>query len=335
MTRAAFNVHVGQLKSDWEVSSQLALQDGTPYARTFSSLEFTNNDDDRLDLVDLGRFEEEYAGTNYYQLLTKFTEHEFYSSNTETHDYFRKWEYSRNRFYLAISFTGEKIGEVRWDRPYDILQVSGLRSTNPSCPIAMPAVDPGIDPLTTGRPPGFQVGSTVVTPEADPPGPPPPGGFNRNPANDTLTITCKQWGNLPVPYSIQVFGGKAVAAQVTSDHPFTILMKSSPTDTNGVPVSGLITLHKPYLQITWPGPTSTAPTNAKVEFFGKEVSRVVQPAEMDQEPEILVHPATVTGSALWLPPGQSGLMSNFWNTGVPPKYMENYNGREGQNFSLT
>lgn len=326
-TRASIETYYSQLNGKWETATQIAYKDGTPYSRTFSIPDFAKDTQDRLDIIDLGGFDPVYNGQYYYQLISLFNEEEWYSSSSSYHENFLKWERTYNTYQQVVTYSNEEIGRIEWSRPFttssfpNTITTSGGGPSVPggiltppvptpnlmTCALSLPAINS--TPTTTGASSGF---STSV---------------------DLNNTYCKRWSSISKPFTLNVYVGSAVGAQVLTDGSPLVYRKSNLSQT-GTIVSGNILMVEPYLSIQFNNPSTVLPTYVTVVLYGKEVWRVYQPHQLDSEPEIIRHPVNVENSIRFKPPGKSYINDTFWNSTPNSQPFIDFHSRQGKEPSF-
>ena len=341
-TSATITQYYSELKREWEVGSQLALLDGTPYTRRFSFPSFPSNSTDRLDYIPLNGYDETYKGDGYFQVTSTFIETEYYSTSTSTHKNFTRWERNISHLNQHIIYSKEVLSTVIWNRPSNSAsyQEGAISPTIPSGPPGSPSsAPPGstngtscanlfptteATPTSTGTGPGFNPtptssNGTVLT------GPSPSTGDTTTPS-----ITCKQWQALPIPFILTFSAGSSIAVSLTADAPFTLRVKDSPNSPSGKEVpNGMILMSRPYLEIIFSNPTISSPTKVTVTTYGKELWRSFSPAFIGSDTEILVHPDNTALSNRLRPPNVS-VNDNFWNNSPNLDPYQNFVSRQFQ-----
>ena len=320
----------------WVIGQQESLPDNTIVSRTYADLTFDEDAID-FDFITDGD-EEDFGAQEYWRVIHRFTEEEWFSSNSAELQDFRIWERSFHKWQQEIIYLHTEIGSLQWDRPQtefppDSSSTPGPMPGDPpiitySCPLI--TLDPP-DPGETGRSQVF----TVVAP-SDPEG-----------------IQCFSWDSIDYPFSVTFDVGEALGGFVENDGTRThILKKSTPDPRLGVLQAGdeivsngtagaPIKYDQRYIEVYFADPQRDEPTYVRLRRYGVENFRISIPFERDLEPEICHHEpetprleSTTLGTpTVYKPPNEYNYPDNFWNDG-PVTPLQGFGQRLGSGGSV-
>ncbi len=207
-----------------------------------------------------------------------FLEQLYQSGALDEYENFMVWEKSNNTHYHEVIYKNTVASTLRWDRPQTVFDGGGSDSPFTYIPMTPTATTTGSSSLRTRMVEGLQ--------------------------------EEYYYNSISKPFKLSVNAGKAIALEVESDAGFILTQKASPTAT-GTVVSGIVVMDVPYLDITFPNPTSEVPTYVLLRFKGVEVSRGFNGRTTQEEPELLYHPSGVSDALRYLPPGATNFNQNF------------------------
>ena len=332
------------IDNKWVIAKQEATVNKTILSRTFAELEFDSTAFD-FDFVTGGDVDE-FGTEDYWRVLHRFTEIEYFSDNGAEAQDFRVWEESRHIWQQEILYRHENIGNLRWDRERIL-----------------------VPPLTTPPPMGSPMGTppTYACPTT-PPDDPPVGETGESiiftevdPSVMPEGIICYRWESLPLDWEIIFDVGQALGGfvdtdgTVTESHlisyddamPTPNIIAEDPLNTFPGTEAAPIKFARRYLRLRFDMQT-TEPTYVELHRYGKDNYRIFLSYERDTDPETSVHPVSAltdlaTGTypgareelVKYRPPNKlNDFPNNFWtDTDINP--LNDFDDRAGSSGGFT
>lgn len=330
----------------WVIGKQEASVEGDIISRTYAELLFDQDAYD-FDFIKEGDADE-FGTEDYWRVLHRFTEIEYYSDSSPDLQDFRVWEESRHTWQQEIIFRHENIGNIRWDRP----QVTAPLTTTPpamGAPVgtlptyACPLDEPDAPNGETGESVAFLVPSVIDE--------------NTLPSE----IKCCRWASLPLDWEIIFDVGQALGGFYETDGTVTevkliayddamptpnIIAEDDPNVNPGTEADPM-KFNRRFLRLRF-DMERDAPTYVELHRYGKDNYRIFLPYERDTEPEICTHEASAlttkaTGTypksreelIKYRPPNKlNDFPNNFWND-TDVNSLDDYSGRAGNPGGFT
>lgn len=329
------------IQNKWIIAKQEASVEKSIISRTFAELEF-NEDAFDFDFVTEGDADE-FGTEDYWRVLHRFTEIEYFSDSGPAAQDFRVWEESRHIWQQEIIYTHELIGTLRWDRerilvpPETIPPVLMGDPPTYACPTTPP-----------DDPPVGETGESIIFPEVDPSVMP-------------EGIICYRWESLPLDWEIIFDVGEALGGYIDTDGtvtearllayddamPTPNIIAEDPPNTFPGSVGDPIKFGRRFLRLRFDMQTDS-PTYVELFRYGKQNYRLFLSYQRDTEPETCTHPVealytedagTYPGSRVELvkyrPPGKlNDFPNNFWND-TDINSLDDFEGRAGSAGGIT
>lgn len=259
------------ISTSWEMSTQLILPNGEPYARTFNQLEFTPGE--YVELTDLGEYDDRFESDKYYQVKGRFSETRYSSSGD-----FYQWLETQVNYEWSSVYTHKVISRLTWVQP---------QAKNPLT--NQPIVDADNKPLYNAQGPlffpvsaGKALGATVE-------------------CSDPITVYLSETPNL---------FGTPVNGLILLTEPYLNLSIYPNSQEIGYPVGESPPLVPPVLPPNIPGVPFNPPpvfyyrpVTFTVTFYGEYRYTDIQELSEPEDLEVRVHPPNTPTEHRYTPPG--------------------------------